>query len=67
MLVTVCRSVRDGYAPSRHWKQIEEGVLSMLRGRFGPLDVQYDPGLLGGPGGWEHHARPLEYDPLNEH
>ena len=59
-LVTICRSIRDGYAYPQHWAQIEGGLLKMLEARYGPLDVRYDPNLLGGAEGWAHHAAPLE-------
>lgn len=60
VLVTLCRSVRDGYAPSALWRQIETGVLAALAAQYGPLDVRFDANLLGGPLGWDHHARPLD-------
>jgi hypothetical protein len=59
-LVTICRSIRDGYAYPQHWAQIESGLLAMLEQRYGPLDVRYDANLLGGPLGWTRHAAPLE-------
>lgn len=58
-LVTVCRSVRDGYTHPHMWPQIEEGVLKVLRDRYGELDVHYDRNLMGGRLGWAHHARVL--------
>ncbi len=58
--MTVCRSIRDGYAYPQHWAQIESGLLAMLEERYGPLDVRYDENLLGGALGWTRHAAPLE-------
>merc|ERR1712046_115539 len=46
-LVTVCRSVRDGYTPRRSWQAIETGVLRALGGK-----ATFDPNLLGGERGW---------------
>ncbi len=64
VLVTICRSIRDGYAASRHWKQIEAGVLALLAERYPDfdLDVEYDKNLLGGAEGWTNHARPIDYE-----
>lgn len=47
-LVTICRSVRDGYTPNHVWFQIESNLLSLL----GP-NVTFDENLVGGPHGWE--------------
>lgn len=59
VMVTICRSVRDGYTPWNMWPQIESGVLQLLRELFGNLNVHYDKNLLGGPRGWAEHAAPL--------
>ena len=58
-VVTVCRSVRDGYTPPALWKQIETGLMGMLERLYGELNVHYDANLLGGPEGWHRHARPV--------
>jgi len=54
LLVTVCRSIRDGYTPRSLAASIEEGILSALRRqrRSGTMTVVYDKDLLGGRGGW---------------
>lgn len=48
-IVTICRSVRDGYTPRRSWAQVERGVLAAL----GSQHLTHNPFLLGGPGGWD--------------
>ncbi|XP_067670757.1 UPF0489 protein C5orf22 homolog [Haliotis asinina] len=55
-VVTVCRSVRDGYTPRKQFPLIEEGVLSVLKAVY-PNHVtddtiHYDSELLGGREGW---------------
>jgi hypothetical protein len=51
-ITTVCRSVRDGYTPREHFRQIENDVIDSLdvlgRHKF----LHYDPWLLGGKRGW---------------
>ncbi len=59
-VVTICRSIRDGYAYPGHWAQIEAGILRTLEEAYGPLDVRYDKNLLGGAEGWTRHAAPLD-------
>jgi len=56
LLVTVCRSVRDGYTPRSLAAHIEDGILSALRRqrRAGTMTVVYDKDLLGGHGGWNN-------------
>lgn len=52
-LITVARSVRDGYTPRELFEQIEESVLRTLNATSDrPLRVHYDSELLGGKGGW---------------
>ena len=53
-LVTLCRSVRDGYTPRGHFEVIERGILGALRNRLGQgkYDIYYDKDLLGGQYGW---------------
>jgi len=54
LLVTVSRSVRDGYTPRSLAGRIEDGVLTALRRqrRAGAMTVVYDSDLLGGRDGW---------------
>lgn len=52
-LVTMARSVRDGYTPRKYFEQIEKDILASLRDIFDKnLDVVYDKDLLGGKQGW---------------
>ena len=57
-VVTLCRSVRDGYTPRPHFRQIEDTVLNKLEAKYsesgGSLRVMYDRDLLGGKEGWWH-------------
>ena len=56
-IVTLCRSVRDGFTPRDQFVTIEAGILDIFsrqltnRTRY---DVFYDDNLLGGKGGWPH-------------
>ncbi|XP_046365074.2 uncharacterized protein LOC124141181 [Haliotis rufescens] len=55
-VVTVCRSVRDGYTPRKEFPLIELGLLDALKAVY-PDDVRsdtvhYDSELLGGREGW---------------
>ena len=54
VLVTVCRSVRDGYTPRSLAARIEHGILAALRRqrRSGTMTIVYDKDLLGGRAGW---------------
>lgn len=58
VLVTVCRSVRDGYTPRSLAARIEHGILSALRRqrRSGTMTIIYDKDLLAGRAGW--NSRP---------
>ena len=51
-LVTVCRSIRDGYTPRKYFKDIERLVLRALRINFPKTRVHYDSGLLNGKVGF---------------
>ncbi|XP_067671276.1 UPF0489 protein C5orf22 homolog [Haliotis asinina] len=54
-VVTVCRSMRDGYTPRKYFHVIEQDVLSVLKDVFTSVDdtsIFYDPYLLGGTFGW---------------
>ncbi|XP_067670960.1 uncharacterized protein [Haliotis asinina] len=55
-VVTVCRSVRDGYTPRKEFPLIEEGVLSVLKAVYPDHvtddTIHYDSELLGGREGW---------------
>ena len=50
--VTVCRSVRDGYTPRKHFDRIESGILKIFQQLPTIYNVFYDQNLLGGQGGW---------------
>ncbi|GFO25753.1 upf0489 protein c5orf22 [Plakobranchus ocellatus] len=60
-LVTLCRSVRDGYTPRSRFRQIEDMVIEIIRHRYdkGRYYVQkfYDRDLLGGKEGWWQRNR----------
>ncbi|XP_071107217.1 uncharacterized protein [Haliotis cracherodii] len=55
-VVTVCRSVRDGYTPRKEFPLIEKGVLGVLKAVYPDHvrndTVHYDSELLGGRAGW---------------
>ena len=51
-IVTLCRSVRDGYTPREHFTRIEHDVINALHHTFDDVNVVYDSGLLGGQRGW---------------
>lgn len=52
-LVTVSRSMRDGYTPRMYFETIEKSILSALNATMDrPLKVHYDIDLLGGIRGW---------------
>ncbi|XP_071107215.1 uncharacterized protein [Haliotis cracherodii] len=54
-VVTVCRSMRDGYTPRKYFHVIEKDVLGVLKDVFQSVDdtaIFYDPYLLGGTFGW---------------
>ena len=55
VLVTVCRSVRDGYTPRALAAHIEHGILAALRRqrRSGIMTIVYDKDLLSGRAGWD--------------
>lgn len=57
-VVTVCRSVRDGYTPRDMAMRIEAGVLSSVKRHLGvarqrSVTVVYDQDLLAGESGWD--------------
>ncbi|XP_067670962.1 uncharacterized protein [Haliotis asinina] len=55
-VVTLVRSVRDGYTPRKHFHLIESKILNVLKTIFPhPINegnVHYDSELLGGKEGW---------------
>ena len=57
-LVTICRSVRDGYTPREHAMQIEKLILDVVEKSYSQyrIDTIYDTNLLGGQGGWSHRT-----------
>ena len=52
--VTVCRSVRDGFTPRKHFDRIESGILNIFQQLPTTYNVFYDQNLLGGQGGWSN-------------
>lgn len=56
-LVTVCRSVRDGYTPRFQYYLIEHSVMKAISSVFSNVKVHYDPWLLGGKHGWPHRHK----------
>lgn len=55
-LITVCRSMRDGYTPKKSWRVIEQGVLGAIQSSKSKdtYKVVYDKDLMGGARGWPH-------------
>ena len=51
-VVTLCRSVRDGYTPRSLFSSIEANILGIFKDLPGHYDVVYDENLYGGKGGW---------------
>ena len=51
-VVTLCRSVRDGYTPRSLFRSIEDKILDIFQRLPGRYDVTYDPNLYGGVRGW---------------
>ena len=57
-VVTLCRSVRDGYTPRSVFSSIEANILGIFKDLPGHYDVVYDENLYGGEGGWpDRHKR----------
>jgi len=50
-LVTIARSVDDGFTPPRAWPAIERRTLQALREALGPIEVRYDRGVRPAPPG----------------
>jgi len=66
-LVSICRSVRDGYTPRESWHEIEGNLLSELdqwaeHSLRRSTNVIYDKNLLGGSYGWDAHATQMDSD-----
>ena len=59
-VVTLCRSIRDGYTPRHLTTQIETGILNFFRKRHRDIryNVWYDSNLLGGDNGWDSRYKP---------
>lgn len=51
-VVTLCRSMRDGYTPRQFFSKIENDVIDSVRNVFGKTNIVYDTDLLGGRKGW---------------
>jgi hypothetical protein len=58
-MITICRSIRDGYSNPLVWELVESGLLKMLGQVYGELEIVYDKNLLGGKQGWNNHAKPI--------
>ncbi|VEL39531.1 unnamed protein product [Protopolystoma xenopodis] len=66
-LVTLVRSVRDGYTPHDRQPDIEAAILDVLERRLGlgPTDTVYSKHLLGGVRGWARRpGRALRPSPV---
>ncbi|ESO84245.1 hypothetical protein LOTGIDRAFT_155580 [Lottia gigantea] len=52
-IVTICRSVRDGYSPLKYFEKIESDILKTLKNTYNINhdSIHYDDGLLGGKAG----------------
>ncbi len=59
-LVTVARSIREGYTPREQVDYIEELLHTSLvySQEEGVVEVMYDRGLLGGAWGWSDRYKP---------
>ena len=60
-LISVCRSVRDGYTPKEKFTLIESAVLSTVSAVYPSVNltsIHFDSNLLGGSLGWpdRHHS-----------
>ncbi|KAL5018308.1 hypothetical protein ScPMuIL_004030 [Solemya velum] len=51
-VVTVCRSIRDGYTPRYFSGKIESDIISSVKSVFKNSVINYDRELLGGKRGW---------------
>lgn len=51
-ITTVCRSIRDGYTPRKHFHHIEHDVLNALNVLGRRTQFHFDSWLLGGKKGW---------------
>ena len=60
-LVTICRSMRDGYTPRGFFKQIERDIVKTVNTSFPQARFHYDVGLLGGRKGWPDRNKSLKY------
>ncbi|XP_076457837.1 uncharacterized protein LOC143291679 [Babylonia areolata] len=61
-IITLARSVRDGYTPRGSFQKIEEGVVSTLKNVYPGVSsgsVVYDSQLLGGHTGWPGRGQRL--------
>ncbi|CAL1541924.1 unnamed protein product [Lymnaea stagnalis] len=59
-LVTICRSVRDGYTPKQFHQVIESNILTSISHIYRSAHVEnahYDTNLLGGRLGWAQRSR----------
>ncbi|BFZ02774.1 hypothetical protein BsWGS_05812 [Bradybaena similaris] len=61
-LVTVCRSVRDGYTPKQFFNIIESNLLQSIALTYRSVhyeNIHFDTSLLGGRVGWPHRSHSL--------
>ncbi|KAL3876971.1 hypothetical protein ACJMK2_034743 [Sinanodonta woodiana] len=60
-LVTLCRSMRDGYTPRKFFHQIEKDILHSLSVSMQQdLIIHYDKDLLGGVKGWPNRHKKIQ-------
>ena len=56
LMVTICRSLRDGYTPQEDWQELESSVLNdvskMAARASNPTKVTFDRDLFNGEDGW---------------
>lgn len=56
-LITVCRSIRDGYTPRKYFTKIEHTVLNAIRTNYQNAYIHHDNGLLGGKKGFKQYNK----------
>ncbi|XP_055878052.1 uncharacterized protein LOC106072836 [Biomphalaria glabrata] len=59
-IITLCRSVRDGYTPKQLHTVIEKNILKTISNAYRSADIEkvhFDNNLLGGRTGWHQRKR----------
>lgn len=62
-MISICRSVRDGYTPKKFFNFIEKTLLHTINKVFRQThqsEVHYDKNLLGGQVGWTSREHPFD-------